>query len=162
MASIAGLLSRLTGAQRALLPFFRQQVDEGIAPSQILRNLRAEGRGIRTQVGLDIIGVLQGNVKGLRVMRTQPTNQIIDTSSFPLGEPSMQRNYRYETLVRGVDNFGNIKNQYINIKSNEELSQEQVLAEAAVYAQGAGDYGQFATIESHEITAVFRNPALGG
>jgi hypothetical protein len=161
MASLVDLLGQLTSAQRALLPFFESAAASNKTSSQILAELRESGRGIRTQVGLDIIGILRDNIDAGRQLRNIGPDVILNPALFGQGTGGQNRNYLFKVLARGVSSNGETLNRILTVSTNDLLTKNQILDTAKTYAYGKGTSGNYAELTSIEVIGALASPALG-
>lgn len=163
MSTLAFFLS-LTKGTRQVLPFLQSAASSGLGANEILRQARAAGFSFRTQQALDVLGVLQNNVNLSRSIRTQPTNQPLDSSRFGTLIGNSLRNYRYTVLRRSTNkSTGETSNEYVSVSSNDVLSVEQIISKAEEFtSETSGRLTGDEVIESLTVTDAQKSAALGG
>jgi hypothetical protein len=152
------LFSGLTKGALQALPYLQNLAQNPLLSStEILARVRAAGLGIRTQTGLDIIGVLRNNITTARAIRLTEGNTPIPSSTYGQGF-GQKGKFQFTVLVRGTDTqTGETRNQFVVVTSNSELTPNQIKATAETYGTGSGRSGGIA-IDSLEIKDALTNP----
>jgi hypothetical protein len=161
VSSAFDIFASLPSSARQLLPFFRQQAATEKTASEILRELKAEGVGIRRQTALDIIGALRGQISNARGARLQGPGFIPNPEQFGVAPNRLQRDFSHLVLVRSHDSqTGETINKYITVSTNELLSVQQIIDTAASYSESGGS-GTADIVDSITLQESWRSPALG-
>jgi hypothetical protein len=139
----ASLFSNLTKGALQALPAITGFVNQGgMSNSAILSAVRAAGFGIRTQVGLDIINALQGNMTAARSIRLTNSSTPLNPANYGTAIGNLLRNFSYAVKITGETG-----NRFVTVSSNVALSQDQILATAETYGSKYGDSSIGATVD---------------
>lgn len=132
LSSLFGNLSK--GALQALPAIQGLVAAGGMSASAILASVRSSGLSIRTQTGLDIIGVLNNNVSAARAIRLQSNQQVLDPGLYGKAIGGLPTNFSYLVQFSGVNEKTGLKTkQHITVTSDIALSKDMILAKAQTY-----------------------------
>ena len=93
------------------------------------------------------------------------------SNSFDLNDPGtfsspkrpgtrLLSNYSYQVKVTAASSGGRSSTQFITVRSNSLLTQEQILTQAEAYALGSGKSGVGGEITSVEITGAMKSEGV--
>lgn len=154
---MANILDLIKGEGLAVM-FIKGLAETALSSTEILSQLRANGLGIRTQTGYNVINYFRNTVQPAgQYTKYLNLNSYPTIARLPLSATSQLRNFSYWIKLTGFDkNSGELSSSNIRVSSNNLLTKQQALDIAVAQAAGGGS-GNSLDGASGQVTDIYQN-----